>query len=178
MYSLEQDDQVRGELSYINCLDMMNGCLPSSSQSFPWPSWWIPKLCSNTTNMADCDLFITHKKCFACNESIHVLADMVEAFSSRGCKKLIPLNKKLANLSRIQHWWLISVLLRNCYQCQKQQLCLTPVIHASYNFIFKFKFKKSHFIDFFWWMTFITSCWYKAVKCTTFLPKYTMKINT
>lgn len=38
MYSLEQVDQVRGELSYISCLDMMNGCLPSSSQSLPWPS--------------------------------------------------------------------------------------------------------------------------------------------
>lgn len=44
MYSLEQEDHVRGELSYMSCLDMMNGCLPSSSQSFPWPSWWIPKL--------------------------------------------------------------------------------------------------------------------------------------
>lgn len=38
MYSLEQEDHVRGELSYMSCLDMMNGCLPSSSQSFPWPS--------------------------------------------------------------------------------------------------------------------------------------------
>lgn len=44
MYSLEQEDHVRGELSYMSCLDIMNGCLPSSSQSFPWPSWWIPKL--------------------------------------------------------------------------------------------------------------------------------------
>lgn len=35
MYSLEQEDQVRGELSYMSCLDMMNGCLPSSSQSLP-----------------------------------------------------------------------------------------------------------------------------------------------
>lgn len=28
----------------MSCLDMIKGCLPSSSQSFPWPSWWIPKL--------------------------------------------------------------------------------------------------------------------------------------
>lgn len=61
MYSLEQEDQVRGELSYISCLDMINGCLPSSSQSFPWPSWWIPKLCSDTIRINIHDNMITQK---------------------------------------------------------------------------------------------------------------------
>lgn len=61
MYSLEQEDQVRGELSYISCLDMINGCLPSSSQSFPWPSWWIPKLCSDTSRINIHDNVITQK---------------------------------------------------------------------------------------------------------------------
>lgn len=58
------------------------------------------------------------------------MADMLDAFSSKGCKKLIvPLSNKLANLSRN----VISVILWNCYQSQKQQLCDNPIVHASYN---------------------------------------------
>lgn len=44
MYSLLHRDQVSGEGSYWSCRDMIYGCLPTDSQSFSFPSCWIPKL--------------------------------------------------------------------------------------------------------------------------------------
>lgn len=103
MYSLEQEDQVRGELSYISCLDMMNGCLPSSSQSFPWPSWWIPKLCSNTTNKTNYDIIISQRT--VSQEHMVFKSAHDEAWSAlldQQKKPIVPLYKRLENFKRIQ----------------------------------------------------------------------------
>lgn len=44
MYSLLHLDHVSGVGLYWSWRDMMDGCLPTGSQSFSFPSCWMPKL--------------------------------------------------------------------------------------------------------------------------------------